>query len=61
MWSKIMPADIVAILVVVVCGVLLGMGRDSIIGAALVAVVTGYFGIRVTPLGDLIKGKKKRG
>lgn len=60
MLSKWMPADVIALLVVCICGILLGMGRDTFIGAALVAVVTGYFGIRVTPLGDLIQGKKKK-
>ena len=59
MLSKWEPADLIALLVVCVCGILLGMGRDSIIGVTLVAVVTGYFGIRITPLGDLLKGKKR--
>ena len=55
--SKFEPHDVVAMLVTIICGVLLAMGRDHIIGYALVTVVCGYFGIRLTPLGDLISGK----
>ena len=60
MWSKITPPDVVAVLTVVVCGVLLGMGRDSVIAAALVAVVSGYYGLELSPLGKFTRRNKDK-
>jgi hypothetical protein len=60
MWSKIMPPDVIAVLTVVVCGVLLGMGKDSIVAAALVAVVSGYYGLELSPLGKFTRRNKDK-
>jgi len=60
MLSKVMPADCVAFLTVIVCGVLLGMGKDSIVAAALVAVVSGYYGLELSPLGKFTRRNKDK-
>lgn len=57
MWSKLRPQDVIAILVVITCGVLLGLGRDSYIGLSLLAVIGGYYGIDISPLGDILRRK----
>ena len=60
MLSKITPPDVIAVLTVIVCGVLLGMGRDSIIATALVAVVSGYYGLELSPLGKFTRRNKDK-
>lgn len=49
---------IIAILTLIVCGTLLGMGKDTVIGYTLLSVVIGYFGIEIWPLPQ-IKARKK--
>lgn len=49
---------LVAILTLAVCGTLIGMGNDTVIGYTLLAVIVGYFGIEVWPLPQ-IKTRKK--
>jgi len=61
MWSKLRPQDLIACMVIITCGVLLGMGKDHIIGIALLAVIGGYYGIDVTPLGDILRRKNNNG
>jgi len=55
MWSKLRPQDLVAVLTICVCGVLLGLGRDGTIGIALLAVIGGYYGVDISPLGDILR------
>lgn len=57
MWSKLRPQDVIAALVVVVCGVLLGLGKDHIVGIALLTVIGGYYGVDISPLGDILRRK----
>ena len=61
MWKKLRPQDLIAALVICVCGVLLGIGKDHIIALSLLAVVGGYYGIDVTPLGDILRRKNGKG
>ena len=61
MWSKLRPQDLIAALTICVCGTLLGLGRDGTIAVTLLCVVTGYYGIDVTPLGDILRRKNKKG
>lgn len=48
----------VALVTLIVCGTLLGMGVNSVVGYSLLAVIIGYFGIEVWPLPQ-IKLRKK--
>jgi Na+/citrate or Na+/malate symporter len=57
MWSKLRPQDLIAALVICVCGTLLGLGKDHIVGIALLAVVGGYYGVDISPLGDILRRK----
>jgi len=57
MWSKLRPQDLIAALVICVCGTLLGLGKDHIVGIALLAVVGGYYGVDISPLGDILRKK----
>ena len=47
--KKWQPKDVIAILVIVIAGVLLFKGIDTIVGWSLVAVVCAYYGIDFTP------------
>lgn len=57
MWSKLRPQDVIAFSTIIVCGILLGLGRDHIIGIALLAVIGGYYGVDISPLGDILRRK----
>lgn len=55
------PKDVIALVVIIIAGVLLGMGINHQVGWALIAIVCGYYGIDLTPwikLGRNQKGKK---
>jgi len=57
------PKDVIALVVIVVAGILLGMGFNGKVGWSLVAVVCAYYGIDLSPwihLGKNQKGKKEK-
>jgi len=56
---KITEKGLVAILALASCTVLLAMGKDTVVGFTLLAIVTGYFGIEVWPYPQI--RSKKRG
>lgn len=60
MLSKLRPQDLIAALTICVCGVLLGLGRDHVIALTLLCVVAGYYGIDVSPLGDILRRKNRK-
>ena len=61
MLSKLRPPDLVAIMVICTCGILLGMGKDSVVSYTLLTVVAGYYGIDVSPLGAILRRKNRKG
>lgn len=58
---KWQPKDVIAVIIVVGAVTLLIMGRDSWVGASLLAIVCAYYGIDLTPFIHLGRnqGKKK--
>jgi len=59
---KWQPKDVIALVVIVIAGVLLGMGINGKVGWTLVAVVCAYYGIDLTPwvhLGRNQQGRKE--
>lgn len=49
---------LVAFTTLIVCGTLIGLGNDTVVGYTMLAVIVGYFGIEVWPLPQ-IKLRKK--
>lgn len=43
------PKDVIALVVIVIAGVLLGLGINHQVGWTLVAIVCAYYGIDLTP------------
>jgi len=54
------PKDIIALVVIIIAGVLLGMGIDTQVGWTLIAVVCAYYGIDLTPFIKLGRNQKKK-
>jgi hypothetical protein len=54
------PADVIALVIVVACATLLMTGRDSIISYALLGVVVCYFGIDLSGIVDIVKGRRRK-
>ena len=52
---------IIAFTALLVCGTLLGMGKDSTVGYTLLAIVIGYFGIEVCPFPQITHRTKGDG
>ena len=57
---KWMPKDVIALVVIVVAGVLLGMGINHQVGWALIAIVCGYYGIDLCPFIKLGRKQKEK-
>lgn len=49
MLEKFKPPDVVAILIIIGCFILLGLGKDSLTSWALLGVVGAYYGLDLTP------------
>lgn len=58
---KWQPKDVIALVVIIIAGVLLGMGINHQVGWTLVAVVCAYYGIDLSPFLKIGRnqGKKK--
>lgn len=54
------PQDIIALVVILGAIALLVMGRDTIIGWTLIAVVCAYYGIDLTPFVKLGRNQSKK-
>ena len=46
--------------VVVICGTLLIMGKDHLVGYTLIAVVCGYYGLELGPVQWIIKHRESK-
>lgn len=57
---KWMPKDVIALVIIVIAGVLLGMGINNQVGWTLIAVVCAYYGIDLTPWLKVGRNQKKR-
>jgi len=57
---KWQPKDIIALVVIIIAGVLLFKGIDTMVGWTLVAVVCAYYGIDFTPFIKLGRNQKKK-
>ncbi len=57
---KWQPKDVIAILVIIIAGVLLLKGIDTIVGWSLLAVVCAYYGIDFTPFIKLGRNQKEK-
>lgn len=55
------PKDVIAVVVIVIAGILLGMGINNQVGWALIIIICGYYGIDLTPWLKVgrNRGKKK--
>jgi uncharacterized membrane protein len=53
------PKDVIAVIVVIGCFTLLGLGKDSYISWALLGIVGTYYGIDLTPFIKLGRKQKK--
>ena len=58
MQIQLSEKGLVTFMALLVCGTLLGMGKDSTVGYALLAIIIGYFGIEVWPIPQITKRKK---
>ncbi len=56
---KWQPKDVIALIVIVIAGVLLGMRINHQVGWTLIAVVCAYYGIDLTPFIKLGRNQKK--
>lgn len=58
---KWQPKDVIALVVIIIAGVLLGMGINNQVGWALIIIICGYYGIDLTPWFKVGRnqGKKK--
>jgi len=52
------PQDVIAVVIVIGCFTLLGMGKDSIVSWTLLGVVGLYYGIDLTPFIKLGRNQK---
>ena len=55
------PKDVIACLIIIIAGVLLGLGINHQVGWALIAVVAGYYGIDLCPFIKLGRNQKSKG
>lgn len=59
---KWQPKDVIALVVIIIAGTLLGLGIDHLVGWTLLGVVGAYYGIDLSPwvrLGRNQKAKKE--
>ncbi|KKL91540.1 hypothetical protein LCGC14_1893650 [marine sediment metagenome] len=54
------PADVIALVVIVIAGGLLWQGIDGKVGVTLIVVVTAYYGIDLTPVFSIGRIKKHK-
>lgn len=54
------PKDVIALVLIVIAGVLLGLGINNQVGWALIAIVCGYYGIDLTPFIKLGRNQKAK-
>lgn len=57
---KWMPKDVITIVVIVGAIYLLAIGVDSWVGASLLGIVAGYYGIDLTPFIKVGRNRGKR-
>ena len=55
---KVKATDCVAVLTIISCTTLIALGKDTIVGYSLLAVIVGYFGIETWPIPQ-IRARKK--
>ena len=57
---KWQPKDVIALVVIIIAGVLLFKGIDTMVGWTLVAVVCAYYGIDLAPFVRFGRNQKKK-